>query len=303
MKKILLSFFSLLMVFVLLTGCQSGTRTSSNVLNEPGSRESFGSEGGNPSPTALPTKKYSEKIALDGAITEDAENDVREEGNQNIDSLEQKIIKTGRMSFEVDDIPQSQNFINEQLKTFEGYVAHSDDRENYSTLTLKVPSKNFDSLVSALLQGVKELEYKNIDTTDVSEEFYDVTARLKTKKELETHYLLILDKATKVEDILAVERELNIVRSDIESMEGRLRYLNNNIDLSTLTITLNHSKVDSVIWSKEFSLALGNGLQGLIWFGVGLVTIWPVTVLFLVILFFVIRKIRRVLRKSKKIIE
>ena len=73
-----------------------------------------------------------------------------------------------------------------------------------------------------------------IDSQDVTEEYIDITARLKTKKELEARYLELLKKANKVEEIVSIEKEIGNLRSDIESIEGRLRYINNAVAYSTL---------------------------------------------------------------------
>ena len=77
----------------------------------------------------------------------------------------------------------------------------------------------------------------------MSEEFYDVQARLRNKRVEEARLLEVLKDATgKLSEVLEVEKELSRVREEIEQIEGRLRYLTDQTDLSTVTITLREEK-------------------------------------------------------------
>jgi hypothetical protein len=76
------------------------------------------------------------------------------------------------------------------------------------------------------------------EAQDVSEEFVDLEARISSSKKLEEQYILLLEKQTeKVEDLLAIEKELARVRLEIERLEGRVRYLTNQVALSTVHLT------------------------------------------------------------------
>jgi hypothetical protein len=73
----------------------------------------------------------------------------------------------------------------------------------------------------------------------VGEEFVDVTARVANARRLEQRLVTLLATRTgKLEDVLAVERELARVREQIERYEGRLRYLSTRVETSTLTVTV-----------------------------------------------------------------
>jgi Flp pilus assembly protein TadB len=73
---------------------------------------------------------------------------------------------------------------------------------------------------------------------DVTEEFIDLEARVKTQKALEEQFLEIMKRAGKVEDALEVQRQIAEVRTAIEKLEGRKRFLENRASLSTITVTL-----------------------------------------------------------------
>jgi len=112
----------------------------------------------------------------------------------------------------------------ESVDKYEGYIA-SDEEYKYkggisNTIVIRVPAENFDELLADATKGVSKFDSKNITVKDVTEEFLDIQARLKTKKELENRYLELLKKAKSVPEILEVERQLGQLRADIESIEG-----------------------------------------------------------------------------------
>ena len=129
----------------------------------------------------------------------------------------------------------------------------------------------------------------------MTEEFLDVEARLKNKKELEARYQEILKQAKNVKEILEIERELNTLRSDIESMEGRLKYLQNQVSLSSIQITYYKELTKRTAFGQKFAQGFRSGWTNLIWFLVGLVNIWP----FLLLLGLGIFGLKRYLRNKK----
>ena len=83
----------------------------------------------------------------------------------------------------------------------------------------------------------------HVRSQDITEEYLDLDARIRNKREEEKRLLKHLaDSTGKLEDILAVERELSRVRGEAEQMEGRLRFLGDRAELSTVTIEANEWK-------------------------------------------------------------
>ncbi len=212
------------------------------------------------------------------------------------ESIERKLIKEGEVLFETDNISSSRKSIIDAVKKYKGYI--SSDREYKSlgsisnTIVIRVPTNDFDNLLAEATQGVEKFENKEINVKDVTEEFLDISARLKTKKELETRFLELLKQAKNVTEILAIESQIGDLRSEIESIEGRLNYLNDRISLSTLTMTFYENIPNESAFGQKFKVGFRNGWDNLIWFFVALVNAWP----FLIIglgLFFGIRRFRR----------
>jgi hypothetical protein len=103
---------------------------------------------------------------------------------------------------------------------------------------LRVPVDQFESIVEKIV-ALGELERNTRTSQDVTEQFYDIEARVKNKKAEEKSLTKILDERTgKLEDILKIETELSRVRGEIEQLEGKIRLLENLSSLATLTVSV-----------------------------------------------------------------
>lgn len=200
-----------------------------------------------------------------------------------VETVERKLIKEGRIEFKTDSIKATRKIIFRAVNKYKGYV--SSDREFNSpghksnTIVIRIPADNFDLLLKDATQGVEQLESKDINVKDVTEEFLDVRARLKTKKELENRYLDLLKQANNVTEVLEIEKQTGQLRSEIESIEGRLKYLQNQVSFATLTITFFESIPNREKFGNKFKNGFRNGWDNFIWFFVVLVNIWPFIIL------------------------
>lgn len=219
----------------------------------------------------------------------------------NID--QRKVIKTGTLVYETDDLEKTRNRINNTVVRHKAYISNEQSYSDYdrvnNVLVIRVDSKYFDKLVSDICEGVEKFDTKTIDVNDVTEEFLDIQARLKTKKELEQRYIDLLKKANTVGEILEIEREIGNLRADIESIEGRLKYMSDRVDFSTLTVTFyKRTEGNKTNYAKKFVNGFFNGIKGLIWFFIGVVNIWPFILIVVLTLFFIRRYIKK--KRSKK---
>lgn len=107
-----------------------------------------------------------------------------------------------------------------------------------ATLELRVPSARFADAMAGM-SPIGKVEYSNENAEDVGEEYVDLTARIANAKRLESRLIdLLATRTGKLEDVLAVERELARVREEIERHEGRVRYLSTRVATSTLSVTV-----------------------------------------------------------------
>jgi len=198
---------------------------------------------------------------------------------QSYNTIERKLIKNGNLSFETDNLPATRQKVLYAVKANSGYISddqetRSDDRISH-TLQVRVPAAHFDTLLNTITKGVSHFDYKQINVSDVTEEFIDVSARVKAKKEMETRYLALLKQAKTVSNMLEIERELGNIRAEIESIEGRLRYLTDQVAYSTLSVTYYEKIHSQTAFGKHFREGFRNGWNNLVWFFIGIVNLWP----------------------------
>ncbi len=153
------------------------------------------------------------------------------------------VIKTGSLNCEVADYESALAQIQQLAAQFGGYVVSSSAQVSAEdvksgSVTLRIDAKNFDAVLQALKQLAKKIESENVHGNDVTEEFYDLTARLDNKRKAEKRYQEILASAKSTKDILEVEQALTNVREEIERMEGRKRFLEDQVSLSTINVNL-----------------------------------------------------------------
>lgn len=152
-------------------------------------------------------------------------------------SVERKLVRNASVSIEVKSLEESLASVESLAENLGGYVSNSNTSKTKVFMTLRVPAARFDEAVSGA-ESFGRLLSRSVSVDDVSEEYYDLDARLQTRKILRDKLSGYLKQASAVEDLLAVERQLNDVQSEIESMEGRMRRLNDLIDLSTISVTM-----------------------------------------------------------------
>jgi hypothetical protein len=302
--KKLIAFY----ITLLLIGCSD---TSSD--------KSFPSEvNGQSSEPVLPetTMAYdavssSEEIEYNKSITGDKNADIPaggQQGTTDIIPLQQKLIKTGDLSFETNDIKVTRQNLNGLIKATQSYVSNESE-DNYegrttNNLTIRIPSANFDDFINKLSVGVELFDYKNIYVTDVTDQYTDTEARIKTKKAIEQKYIALLERANSIDEILEIEKEIGYLRTEIESTEALLKSMTSQIAYSTLTVTFyeidhTHPQAEVPTMSNKFVDALGVGWEKILNFLVGLVENWPGLIIFLIIFIIVKRNWKKWLGKSK----
>lgn len=153
---------------------------------------------------------------------------------------ERKIIYNAGLTLETKDPDGVYAFIMEYMKEQGGYVASARrwvdrDERLHIQMRLRLPAPSLEDAL-ATFGGFGEIVEQSLTGSDVTEQYYDLEARLKNKKSQEERYLEILQGAKSVDEILQVERELERIRGEIESMEGRFRYLQDQTDLATLNL-------------------------------------------------------------------
>ncbi len=202
--------------------------------------------------------------------------------------IERKLIKNGDLTFETANVKQTKAAVGAICKEFNAYISNENqnnfkERIQYNQ-TIRVPADRFDALIQRIEADALTVDSKNVNTQDVTEEFIDVEARLKTKKELEARYREILKQAKTVQDIVSIEGQIANVRAEIESMEGRLNYLKNQVGFSTLNVSYYEIIGTDFGFATKLVRALRQGWDNLLSFMIVLVNLWPFILLIFAIL-------------------
>lgn len=210
-----------------------------------------------------------------------------------------KIIREGYIFMEVKDYPLAVDQARQVLKRWKGYILKENeqttDYQVQDELIMRVPAASFDSLVNDVLKLAWKVTNKSIEAKDVTEEYVDIEARLRSKREVEKRYIDLLQEAKNVNDILKVEEQLRVIREEIEAREGRLKYIQNQADYSTLnlTVTKKLSTRTTIDFFFRIGEALKGGWRGLLGFIIAFVYIWPFILIIGVTLYLILRRNRK----------
>src|SRR5262245_2932223 len=140
---------------------------------------------------------------------------------------------------------------------------------------IRIPVAGYeDFLESARTLG--ELQSLAATSQDVTEQYYDLEARIGNKQREEARLLKLLDENTgKLEEILTVEKEISRVREELERMQGRMRVLKDLVSLTTVTLHVDEIKgyvpPQSPTFAHRISRAFGTSWNALVATGQGLV--------------------------------
>ncbi len=153
------------------------------------------------------------------------------------------LIRTANVGIKVDSLEVAMAALRRLASALGGTVGNvsvnaGEFQVRSATLELRVPSARFADAMAGM-SPIGKVEYSNESAEDVGEEYVDLTARIANAKRLESRLIdLLATRTGKLEDVLAVERELARVREEIERQQGRGRYLSTRVATSTLSVTV-----------------------------------------------------------------
>lgn len=216
------------------------------------------------------------------------ENSKEKDSPDNELKISKKIIKNGEMSIAVGKISEAKTKVENVIKKNNGYTQNetfrNSDTAEELNLTIRVPYQNFDSLINSFSNGIGSVEFKTITADDVTEEYTEISIRLANKKIYLEKYRDMLKKAGTTKDILQIQENIRELEDEIDVAEGRLRFIDDRVNYSTLNLSLFKEKVRSSTTSKigfgsRFGDSLTEGWNSFICFFLGVISFWPFLVL------------------------
>jgi primosomal protein N'' len=226
-----------------------------------------------------------------------------------------KVIQSGEVTIQVKQYERFFKALQKRVGMIHGYVSNvqsqrSGDAVSSASLTLRIPPEQLHAVVSWLReQGM--LITERIQTEDISEQYYDLKARLENAHRFETRLLEMLKSETgKLQDLILVEEKINQIREQIEQMEGKLRYFDALSTLANLSIQI---QVESTYVSPQAPTFVQRAVRSAkeSWKALGSAT-QEVAILLIMVLpwlipatgmFYVLRFVVRHVGKGRKVVE
>ncbi|WP_294304497.1 DUF4349 domain-containing protein [uncultured Chryseobacterium sp.] len=204
--------------------------------------------------------------------------------SEETNTVSKKVIKNGSMKIQVGNIEKAQGQINTILKNNKAYIQkeafQNNDLDENLDLTIRVPHQNFDALINSFSTGVGSVLSKNVSSDDVTEEYTDVSIKLANKKIYLEKYRDMLKSAKTTKDMLEIQENIRDLEDEIDVSEGRLRFIDDRVNYSTLNLSLYKEKVRSSATSRigfgsRFGDSLTEGWNSFIAFLLGIISLWP----------------------------
>ena len=224
----------------------------------------------------------------------------------------QMVIYQADLQLRVKQFEKTVQILEEKVEKYGGYIAESnvnkEGKEQMSgSIKIRIPQNHFQDFLHDAEGQAAEVVQRDILGQDVTEEYVDLSSRLKSKKVVEERLISFMKGAAKTEDLLKISSDLAAVQEEIEVIEGKMKFLENQTSLSTINITLYENKVivpnlekeNLNTWekTKKQFMKSTNGLlaalSGLVVFFIGNLPIIVIIAVIAILIFLYIKKIKK----------
>ncbi|PYZ99075.1 hypothetical protein CR205_11105 [Alteribacter lacisalsi] len=178
--------------------------------------------------------------------------EVMEEPDSDTAALEtgtQMVIYNGTIAVEVEDYDQTHRQIQEEVSRLGGFITessvyqHGEDENRTGTLTARIPQAEFFPFLDRVEAGSSRVTEKSAHGNDVTEEYIDLESRLRSKETVEERLLSFMDEADDTENLLKISNDLARVQEEIETLKGRMNYLEDHVAFSTVTVYIHERSI------------------------------------------------------------
>jgi len=175
------------------------------------------------------------------------------------------IVRTGNISMVVDDISGALSSIAQMAEGYKGYVVSSnswkDGERVYGSISIRIPAESYDIASKSVANLAVEVTSQSSSSQDVTAEYVDLGAQLSSLQATQAQLLLIMSKADKVADILAVQAQLTQIQTQIEQIKGRMQYLEKTSSTSLINVSLSQAKLEAKFTASSVNAKTGNEIQ------------------------------------------
>jgi hypothetical protein len=224
-------------------------------------------------------------------------------------SPEPRIQINGNLSLEVQNVSVALEQTRALVIQYGGSITSSDSGNSfnrYANISALIPRDSFYELIGAVKNIATKVTNENINSNDVTEQFVDIEARLNVMKETEKRFITLLSETANVEEVMSVERELMRLRGEIDSLEGRMKYLSKTTDNSVLNIYMTE-EVPIIGSGWSFFDSLDNSVRAMVSFSkqsadflIRIIVFLPFLIGAILLVFFIYRYGKRYFLRHKK---
>jgi len=172
--------------------------------------------------------------------------------NDIVVAVDKKIIKNGDLNLKVDNVDAAREKIVQIAKANQGDIFSSNIHQSKNNIksgyvNVKVPVANFEKTFSEIKTVASLVLSESTSGQDVTEEYADLQGQLKNKQAEEQQFVVIMNQAQKIQDILDVTQQLSRVRGEIERIQGQIKFMDSQTNMSTITIQLSEDQNITVV--------------------------------------------------------
>lgn len=244
----------ILAVGLLSAGCGKGGKNYSTSAGDSKSDSSsaYGSEGGLEGSGEIMEEVSDDALKTEGEM--DASDAVRVSDSQN-----EKLIYTYRYSVETKVFDTFVQTMMEQVQKLGGYVEHSETNGSAgessgrkASMTLRIPAEQMNQLLS-LVKEESNVVYDSVSSENVTLRYVDMESHVRALRTEQKTLLRLIEKAEKIEDVIALQSQLTQVRYEIESYESQLRTMDNLVSYSTLYLDITEVRRTTTVTDQKTS--------------------------------------------------
>ncbi|MER2172294.1 MAG: DUF4349 domain-containing protein [Psychrobacillus psychrodurans] len=172
----------------------------------------------------------------------------QESATEDIEAPNRMIIHQARISTNVKDLEKAQHNMEQKVKKYDGYIVESNvylesDETSSGKMVVRIPEKHFETFLSEAEAEASKVLEKNVTGQDVTEQYVDLSSRVKSKRAVEERLLAFMKDAQKTEDLLKISTDLAKIQEEIEVLVGKINYLENQTSFSTIELTMHEKRV------------------------------------------------------------
>ena len=193
--------------------------------------------------------------------------------SDNINLSEQKMIITWNLSLETEQYDKVITSIQKQVKALTGYIESEDECKGTSdlrqnSLTIRIPADHLDDWMTAT-ENFGTITSKSKTQQNVTLDYIDTESRVKSLRAEQTALMVMLEKASKLSDIIAIREQLQNINYQIDSYESQLRYMQNDVDYATINLSItevNRELSEDISFSSRIAEGMKQSARNMITF-------------------------------------